>query len=188
VVAIKPIESGCDGSHDLEDGTRLWRASGQGQPERALLSLRQPVAPPVAADTEGMIVDFDNLMQRCRELGRGAQVVLVEGAGGLLSPLTWHHTTVDIAQALHAPALVVAANRLGAINHVELVLEVLHQRGLPTLGVVLSSDVDDPSSSSNAAVLRRLRRGLRLYSLPRVADVDEAADNLGAVTDWLLAD
>src|SRR5262245_13552878 len=70
VVAVKPIESGCgDEPSPAEDGVALAEATGQSEPRAALLRLRTPVAPPVAADLEGVSIDLAALVSRTRRYG-----------------------------------------------------------------------------------------------------------------------
>ncbi|MFT7621013.1 MAG: dethiobiotin synthetase, partial [Myxococcota bacterium] len=119
-LALKPIESGAPGAvpGPTEDGVQLAEATGQAKPRAALIRLSAPIAPPDAADREGVSLDFDGLCDRVAALASDADWTLVEGAGGLLSPLTWHHSTLDLALRLKADVVVVAADVLGTQNHV----------------------------------------------------------------------
>ena len=126
VVAVKPLETGCPGPPaETEDGALLARATGQAEPQHALLRFRDPVAPPEAADREGRQIDFEDLVRRVREYAARADISLVEGAGGLLSPLTWKRSALDMARALEARVLLVAADRLGTIGHTLMALKLL---------------------------------------------------------------
>jgi len=181
VVAVKPIESGCasDAPAATEDGVLLAQAAGQTNPAAALVRLTDAITPAAAADNEGTSIDFHKLMLETRSLGQDADVVLVEGAGGLLSPLTWRHTTLDLAVALNAPVLVVAANRLGALNHIRLTLNVLAATDVRVAAVVLSApEVPDEATASNAATLAKLPDMPPVFTLPRVTTLNGAADAL----------
>ena len=139
VVAVKPLETGCPGPPaETEDGALLARATGQAEPQHALLRFRDPVAPPEAADREGRHIDFEDLVRRVREYAARADISLVEGAGGLLSPLTWERSALDLARALEARVLLVAADRLGTISHTLMALKLLELNRLEVLGVVLT--------------------------------------------------
>src|SRR5687768_15575546 len=74
VVAIKPLESGCGDSPELEDGATLARATGQARPRQALVRLGAPLAPALAAEREGVALDVDSLALRVRALTEGADV------------------------------------------------------------------------------------------------------------------
>lgn len=93
----------------------------------------------------------------------GARIILVEGAGGLLCPLSPRHTMLDLVQAFEWPVLLVAPNRLGVLNHVLLNLDVLNRRGMKVKGVILNQYTrggarSDQSFSSNASNLSKLIR------------------------------
>lgn len=190
VKAIKPIESGCFGQNAKdrasEDGEILARASCQDQPRRALLRLRTPLAPPVAADLEATTIDFVKLMAEVKSLSSPCDIVLVEGAGGALAPLSWEHNTVDMIRMLEAEAVVVAHNCLGTINHTLLTLRELATSGIKVRAVVLSgSRPVDESTESNAETLRRIISEPRVFVLPHVEDVDAAESHLAELADWL---
>jgi len=194
-IAVKPIESGCEheAAASTEDGVVLATATGQHAPREALVRLRAPLAPALAAEREGISIDMDGLAARIRALGDGADVVLVEGAGGLLSPLTWVEDVTHLARRLDARVLVVGADRLGTLNHVHMTVQVLLDSWLLPLGVVLSAPPEaDASTGTNAEALRRrldhyggVKR--RIAELPRVAGVADAAVRLTRVMDWLSA-
>jgi dethiobiotin synthetase len=180
VLAVKPVESGTPS--ECEDGVLLAEATGQALPREALVRLRDPVAPPVAAEREGVAPDHEAWCRVIRDLASGHEVTLVEGAGGLLSPLTATANARDLAVALSASALVVAPDRLGTLNHTLLTLEALAAAAVPLLGVVLSApETADESTGGNAESLRRY--GL----IERVAVVPRDAALPGAVADWVEA-
>ncbi|MCU0727800.1 MAG: dethiobiotin synthase [Planctomycetes bacterium] len=189
VVAVKPVESGCAvPPGEGEDGVVLARATGQAEPVAALDRLRAPLAPPLAAEREGVVLDVDSWRARIEDLAQRADIVLVEGAGGLLSPLTWELTALDLARDLGAAALVVAADRLGTISHARLVLGALRAAGIPVLGVIFSAPcAPDDSTGTNAAALARVEPGTRIASLPRLAGPGEADRHLAEVDSWILA-
>ena len=187
VVAVKPVESGCDsaGSH-LEDGALLAAATGQAEPRAALFRFTAPVAPALAAEREGVDIDLDGLVLQIERLGQGADVLLVEGAGGLLSPVTWEWTIVELARSLGAAALVVAPDRLGTINHTQLTLSALELAGIDVAGVVFTApEVPDESTGTNAAAVERLSGIERVLSLPREHDPSAAAARIAPVVGWL---
>jgi dethiobiotin synthetase len=195
VVAIKPVESGCgDAPEADEDGARLAAATGQADPPRALLRLRMPVTPALAAEREGVVVDVAALAETVRAAGEGADVVLVEAAGGLLSPLSWTADATDLARALAAGVLLVTSDRLGVLHHVRSTLRALRGAGLRPLGLVLSAPAEpDASTGTNAAALARLvdERGAthpiadRIVSVPRTSHPEIAAEALAPTLRWL---
>lgn len=191
VVACKPIESGCEVTvSDTEDGVRLAQATGQAQPTHALVRLRDPITPALAAERDGVAIDVRSLARSIEALAGEAQAVLVEGAGGVLSPLAWHEGAVQdithLAAALGGVVLLVASDRLGTLHHVLAAQRVLEQAKLPVMGLVLSAPaIADASTGTNLAMLRRLLPNLRSVALPRVKDPLEAAPLLAAAAAWI---
>ena len=187
VVAIKPVEIGCcDATALHEDGALLAAASGQVEPRSALYRFSAPLPPAIAADAAGETIDLDAMLLRLEALSTGAQVVLVEGVDGLLAPMTWEWTVVDLARALGASALVVAADRRGTINHTLLTLGALELAGLEVAGVVLTApETPDPSTGTNAAAIARLAGIDRVVTVPRLADPAAAAGDVQPVIGWL---
>lgn len=188
VVAIKPVETGCAGEvRGDEDGVRLAQATGQAEPQQAIVRLAAPVAPAVALDEADTGIDFDAMMLRIERYAKDADVTVIEGAGGLLAPVTWEWNVADLAQALSAQALVVAADRLGTINHTLLTLSALELTGIPLLGVVLvMPEVRDRSIDTNAAAIGRLAGIDRVATVPRTSDPGEMASAIAPVVEWIV--
>ena len=143
VGVMKPAETGCvekDGKLFPEDAVRLKEASGCGVPLEKICpyALRDALAPSVAADREGVRIDIDRLISIYTEISSAHDVTIVEGAGGLLVPLLPSYTFADFVRVVKLPLLVVAANRLGVINHLLLTLEHASCKGLRVLGYVLN--------------------------------------------------
>ncbi|MDP6942568.1 MAG: dethiobiotin synthase [Myxococcota bacterium] len=185
VVAIKPVESGLGGG-DLGDGAVLAAATGQEAPTQALTRLCAPLAPPVASEREEVRLDTAMWISEIRRYSRGADVTLVEGAGGLLSPLTWSSTFRDLALVLKARTLVVGLDRLGTLNHTLMTLELLNRSGVVPIGVVLNTVNSDSSTGSNAASLQRVQPFLGVATVPRVRSWQRAVPAMEPVVDWVL--
>ena len=187
VVAIKPVESGCVGRFwSKEDGALLAAATGQTLPRSALRRLVASVTPAMAAEAEGVVIDFDALVIDIESCAAGAEIVLVESAGGLLSPITWEWTAVDLARALGASALVVGCDRLGTINHTLLTLGALEFAGIPMIGVALTTPAEpDLSVGTNAVAIARLAGHTRVVTLPRQADPLGDSASLAVVVRWV---
>src|SRR6185503_14426453 len=113
-----------------------------------------PLAPPIAARQEGRTVDLDAIQRGLDAWRSECDIVIVEGAGGLLCPLTDHLTMADLAAQFGFPLLIVARLGLGTINHTLMTVEVAGRRGLPLAGIVFNEPTrssEDLSSQSNAA-------------------------------------
>lgn len=134
-VGLKPI---CSGSR--EDAEALHAASGGALSLNEInpLWLRPAVAPYTASMIENRLIDLGLVRESiAAAAGRHARVI-VEGAGGWLVPIERDYTFADLAAELGWPVLVVAANRLGVLNHVLLTVESIGRRGLRCAGVVLN--------------------------------------------------
>jgi dethiobiotin synthetase len=160
----KPAASGCH--NDIsEDAVALWEAAGQPLTLDAVCPQRfaAPLAPHLAAREEGRRVDAA-LLRSGYDIWREAfDFVLVEGAGGLMSPLSDHDYNADLAHDLGLPLVVVAANRLGVINDVMQTLITAEAKWLHVVGVVLNdtSATGDESRATNAVELSQ-RMGVPL--------------------------
>jgi dethiobiotin synthetase len=187
VVAIKPVETGCDETTlASEDGHLLAEATGQASPLRALVRFREPLTPALAAEEEGRTLDVGDLVERVRAAAGDASVALVEGAGGLMSPISWTEDLSHLARGLGASALVVGADKLGTLNHVRLTLAALAAAGVPPIGIVLSAAMPDGSTGTNASVLARVVGGelaRRIEVVGRDAPDDDAV--FGRVARWI---
>lgn len=160
----KPACSGADRTDPLNprwlDLEQLSEALGNRFPLDWICPQRfqAPLAPPEAARLEGRGVD-EQLLVSGIDVWRGeVEMVLVEGVGGWLCPLTDHSTIADLARKLAFPVLVVAANRLGMINHTLLTLQSITFLGLSPLAAVVNPvcSEDDGTWQSNAGWLRKL--------------------------------
>jgi dethiobiotin synthetase len=182
---LKPIESGCaradDGSLVPADALALASAAaGEAvlePPASNLYRFAAPLAPTVAAEREGGRVELGPILaavERARALA--PDLLLVEGAGGLLVPLADDLLIADLAVALAAPLLVVARDSLGTINHTLLTIESATRRGLRVAGVVLSStdgQTEPDEAERNADEISFRARVPVLGRLPYLPDVSD---------------
>ena len=166
VGVYKPTASGCRREAGMlvsDDAVALWQAAGRPGDLAAVCPQRfaAPLAPHLAAKAEGRSIDQERLRSGLDYWIARSDVVLVEGAGGLLSPLSQNQYVADVAYDLGFPLVVAARNRLGVINQTLLTLAVAatFRGGLPVAEVVLCdtepATADDPSRHSNAAELAR---------------------------------
>lgn len=144
VGAYKPVCSGAeiDGEgrpHWVDAETLTAAIGGQFDSECVCpLRFRAPLAPNVAARRENSGIDFKRLCEGAQWWQGRVEILLVEGVGGLLCPLTEEHTIADFARALEYPVLIVARLGLGTINHTLLTVEAARSRGLAIAGIVLN--------------------------------------------------
>lgn len=176
---IKPIESGIDIlTPDSEDGARLASAANQEQPTQALIRLDAPVAPPLAADRQGVTLDWLRLMGDVEMHLGNADMTLVEGAGGLMSPLLWDKTAIDIAVRIQAPMVLVVADTLGAVHQTRVSLSAARSMGCTVALVILNGGVDaDETTGHNQAALKACPEW-RTADAPLIVDVPCNAANV----------
>jgi len=158
VGVYKPVASGCelrDGRLIASDAEALWKAAGQpGTLEQVCpQTFAAPLAPHLAARSEGRRVDVSLLRTGFDHWRSISEIVIVEGAGGLMSPISDNDYSADLAAEFGSPLVVVAANQLGTINATlqTLIAAGTYRGGLPVAGIVLNSPspADDPSTASN---------------------------------------
>lgn len=173
VGVMKPAETGCelrDGGLYAEDAERLRQASGCAEPLEKICPNRfaEPLAPSIAAERAGKTIDLERLLDLFYEIKQAHDVTLVEGAGGLMVPLLPSYTFADFARVAKLPVVVVAANKLGAINHLLLTLEHAGCRELTVLGYVLNNVFNDASlaAETNRQVLAGMTGVACLGELP----------------------
>jgi dethiobiotin synthetase len=173
-VGMKPAQSG-HAPGEPSDAERLRAASGGVEPLEALCpyTLAAPLAPGVAARLEGRALSLERIVSQARALAARHAAVLVEGAGGLLVPLTERETFADLAVALALPVVVVARAGLGTVNHTALTVEALRRRGLRLAAIVLNrtAPTDDPSVPHNAAEIARVTGSQPIGPLPFARDI-----------------
>jgi dethiobiotin synthetase len=102
-------------------------------------ALAAPVSPHLAAELDGARVSASRIRRDFLRLSQHFDFVIVEGTGGLMVPFSRKKLLIDLAQELDLPVLLVAGNRLGAINHTLLSLEALKARKMKVLGVVFNN-------------------------------------------------
>jgi len=201
VGVYKPAASGCTraahGALTSDDAVALWDAAGRPGPlEKVCPQLfAAPLAPHLAARAEGREIDLELLRLGLDYWRPRSDVIVVEGAGGLFSPLGDDLLNIDLALAWGFPLVVVAANQLGAIHATLATLHgachaattaahpSLHR---PTFAAVVLNDVagasDDASRATNAAQVRHFAHSFRVGS---VLEVGRGADRFSEPVDWL---
>ena len=175
VTALKPVITGLDETGPA-DHEVLAQAAGA-RPERvAVISYQPPVSPHLAAELAGQPISPDALLQAIAERTRGGDLVVVEGVGGLLVPLSDSYDVRALARELGLPLLVAARPGLGTINHTLLTLEAARAAGLQVAAVVLTPWPDRPTTieRSNRDTIARLG-GVEVASLPTIEGPDRRA-------------
>jgi len=186
VGVAKPVQSGHAADDPFGDAMRLKAlARLDERPEEIVAyAFRAPLAPLVAARIEGREVEPATVVRHVRALGDRHDVLLVEGAGGLVVPLAEGWTIADLAGTLALPLLVVARPGLGTVNHTVLTLKVARELGLDPAGVVLNGHrpETDASAETNAELIESLG-GVPVLGRTPWLDGELAPDRLEAMVE-----
>lgn len=190
VGVMKPVTSGCiqrDGRLVSEDAEVLAAGAGiKVCDEVAPYLFREPVAPSVAAEKEGTRIEFSRILAAYHRLTDNYDFMIVEGAGGLMVPLTGGLLIADLVKLLALPLLVVARPDLGTVNHTILTCFSARNLGLDVRGVVINGFPKDPGLAETTAphMIDSLAGAPLLGRLPRIdtASPLEAARGLSL---WL---
>jgi len=178
-IPFKPVETGCD--PEPSDARRLWRAAKPPvtPDEVCMHALPLPAAPALAAAAAGVRIALIGVADRAYTLGRRGDLLLVEGAGGLLVPYAGGETGADLAARLGLPLLIVGRTALGTINHTALTLAEAARRRLRVAGYLLNRTTLDegPHESGNAEMIAAVTGlaplGILPYLPPEVRDDDD---------------
>jgi dethiobiotin synthetase len=190
VAAFKPVVTGLDEQPEEwpRDHELLASVGSAGQsPDVVAAKLfGPPVSPHYAAALAGEHIEPAVLVRHARAQAKGADVLVCEGVGGLLVPLTTGYLIRDLALDLNLPLVIAARPGLGTINHTLLTIEAARAAGLDPVGVVMTPwPESDDMAHSNRETVESLGN-LSVSVLPRVTE-DELA-RAGArlpLDDWL---
>jgi dethiobiotin synthetase len=188
VATLKPVEAGLPSI----DATLLAASAKPAMTpdEVRPVLIAEPLAPMVAAARAGTAIDL-SLLHRAFERVSEAGAIVVEGAGGLLVPITPELSFARLFARWNLDVVIVAANRLGTINHTLLTVLGARDAGLAIRGIVLKELTPEPadlSAESNADALRTLLPGMEVVAFPWVSDprdisgIGEAAERSGLGT------
>jgi dethiobiotin synthetase len=155
VGVMKPVTSGCreeNGQLVSDDALLLCQAAGIALSEDvAPYRLREALAPADAARLDGVRIDFSIIKASFDRLASLYQYVIVEGAGGLMVPLSGGLLVADLARELGLPLLAVARPGLGTINHTVLTCFSAQQLGLRVAGVIINGMPEQPGLAEQGA-------------------------------------
>jgi dethiobiotin synthetase len=193
VVVRKPLLTGIAEAstpaspHDHE---LLAVASGGSPNEIAPIRFDPPVSPHLAAEQAGVELDVEGIAASTLEAATANDVLLVEGVGGLLVPISRQQSVADLAVALGLPVVIAARPGLGTINHCLLTVEALRQRGLAVQGIVMGPWSATPTAieQDNLKTVEELT-GLPVATIGQVDDLTresfEAAGAAIPAAEWL---
>jgi dethiobiotin synthetase len=184
VGVMKPAETGCvlrKGVLVPRDALKLMKAGGVDDPLDLVnpYRFRDPLAPASAAAHAGKTIGIKRIVSAFRMLARKHAYMVVEGAGGIMVPLTSNHQYLELAKVLNLPVLVVARPGLGTINHTLLTVMALRSFKLHIAGIVINH-----RSKKRPGLADRTGPPFieRLSGVPIVGHVSFRQKDLGAIT------
>jgi dethiobiotin synthetase len=177
VAALKPVVSGFDPAEAAgSDSGLLLAALGRSVTPETIAEISPwrfaaPLAPDMAAAREGRNLDMRELIRFCHAaIAAEPGVLLIEGAGGLMSPVSIEHIMLDWIAALGLPVILVAGSYLGTISHTLTALDVLARRGLKVAALVVSETAGSPVRlDETRETLVRFAPQHDVVALPRLA-------------------
>jgi dethiobiotin synthetase len=194
VQALKPIVTGFEPSEpEGSDSALLLKALHRpiemdGIAQVSPWRFRAPLAPDMAAAREGITLDYDGMLGFCRNaVTANTGTLLIEGTGGMMSPIDVTHTNIDWMDALGLPIILVSGTYLGTISHTLTALDVLSRHGRTVMAVVISQSTDNSIRLEETRdTIARFAPKLDIVALPRLpgkpehAAFDHVADRLTA--------
>ena len=178
VGVMKPVESGCsrvEGKLIPSDAIFLKEFSGSDDDIDLInpYRLEHPLAPATAAEMEGVKIELKRIEEAYDSMERNHDLMLVEGAGGLLVPLGDSLLIADLIKSLRLPTLVIARSSLGTINHTLLTLRSAEASGIEVLGVIINHVTPDRGLAEETCVIS-IRKFTRIPILGVFLYVEDA--------------
>jgi dethiobiotin synthetase len=181
ITAIKPVMSGFDPKDPKSDAALILKSCGLVPTQELMKAItpwqfRAALSPHRAAAREGKTLAFDEVVKFCKDhTGLNSDVVLAEGAGGLMSPLSNDRTMLDCMSELQWPVVLVAGNYLGCISHTLTAIEVLRSRKLPIRALVISASEKNsiPLDDTAETIKKFIPADIPVVRVPRVQQAEE---------------
>ena len=187
VRALKPVISGFDPSAVADSDTGLLLTAMDEPLDKAAIGsispwrFSEPLSPDMAAARDGRRLDVGEIAGFCRYAGpaEGDAVVITEGVGGVMAPLSEEETVIDWMTALNWPVVLVAGSYLGTLSHTLTAVEAVKYRGLELSGIVISESADSPVPLvETIGTIARFVTETPLIGLPRHDTAREKIGNL----------
>lgn len=159
VQGMKPVASGCDDNGNNDDALQLrYVSTNANTPYNHVnpFAFKDAIAPEYAAKNEAREVTLDGILRAHAELAKDNDVVVIEGAGGWLSPINEELDQADVARALNAEAILVVGMRLGAIHQARAAAQAIESSGVQIKAWIANeTEQGDPQFDENVATIQR---------------------------------
>lgn len=174
VITQKPVQTGCTTVADDLVEHRKVMGSGMLPEDRegrtCSYLFRRPASPHFAAQLENRVISIDKIDRDTRYLLSRYNVVLIEGAGGLMVPLTDEMLTIDYIALRRLPLVLITSSKLGGINHALLSIEACTNRDIDLRTVVFNRMPNDPQDMADDSLAIIRKHALELYPHVQVID------------------
>ncbi len=171
-VVFKPVETG-------EPDSELLKKMGVGV--NSVYRFKTPATPMLAAELEGEKIDIEHLIEECRNVLKSHEYVIVEGVGGVASPIWKNFDSSDLVASLGIRSLLVSLNTLGSLTSVITSAKYLEMKGVELSAVILNRSDDSFICKTNTEILKEFLRR-ELFSLEDTT-LDEAKQKLLELVD-----
>ncbi len=194
--AIKPVMSGYEvDDAAASDAGILLTATGEPVDEAAIVEISPwrfgaPLSPHMAAAQEGKSIVLSEVVDFCTTQAKSdGNLLLIEGVGGVMAPLSDSATVLDWMAALGAPALLVVGSYLGGISHALTALNTLFAKGIAVTAIIVCESPDSPVDlKETAASIGNFAAGTPIAAVPRLDSGDSTAWRRAPDLTYLLAD
>jgi dethiobiotin synthetase len=175
VSALKPVVSGFLADDPASDPVLILRSLGIAPAEEAISAISPwrfaaPISPHLAARRQNTSVSLEQVARFCHErAGQPDSIRLIEGVGGVMSPIASDGTCLDLIATLGDPAILVTGTYLGALSHTLTALAAMRVRAVAVRGVVVSQSAEDVGLAETVEGLRQFGAGeIPIDTLPRL--------------------
>jgi dethiobiotin synthetase len=175
VITLKPIVSGFDAEDPMSDPALILQSLGKAVSPESIDAItpwrfRAPISPHLAARQEGRRIELDEVIAFCRRHEKEGGYLLVEGAGGLMSPINDDATNLELIKALGYPVILVTGSYLGALSHTLTACETLKTRAIPIQAIIVSESTPSVGLVDTLDTLRAFTAPAQLIlPLPRLS-------------------
>jgi dethiobiotin synthetase len=191
VGVMKPIETGVDpacSSSANSDAKFLMEVSGVQDANVCPYRLKTPASPYQAARIEGKEIDPAIILEKFRTLQSKHSMMLVEGIGGLMVPITKNYNVADLALEMRLPLIIVSRIKIGTLNHTLMTINAAKQHGLEIKGVILNPSYEgelDVIEKEQGSLIEEFSDTPVLGTCPYIEDVsaEEIKNNLKRIEE-----
>lgn len=182
VITQKPVQTGCVGMAEDLEAHRQVMGCGMTVDDREGLTctylFRKPASPALAARLEGKTISPEAIDADTQELARRHDLVLVEGAGGLMVPLTDDLLTIDYVASRNIPLILVTTSKLGGINHALMSIEVCKTHGVDLRVIVFNRLPGDEDVMADDSLAEIRKFAVKLFPDAQIIDFRDGLDAL----------